>query len=338
LHALLLTLCCLVPLTAGAAALPVDSPMVVRDLCQRIPTGPGPEDMALLPGSPVRILVSSHDRRHFEKTGNIYLFTPADRGMAILPRHGGPTGLEFRPHGIDVSEREGKTLLYVINHDDLEPNSDTHSILIYEVRSDGLYFQQRLQNELLTSPDDLSVAPDGDLYVSNDRKDGRSVMELALHRSKANVAVYHQGRWKIAADRLEYPNGVLAEKDRVLVSLTFGDAFLAFPRLADGTLGKPEHITDKINLDNIMPGPSPGTYLVSSHSSFMDFMRHKDASEHHSGNIVYEVNTGTLKATPFFADDGSLISAVSTALIAGNVLYLSQDFDGFLVGCPLRAP
>jgi hypothetical protein len=330
-------LCLCLPAWADAA-LPASRFMVEREHCTRIPTGPGPEDMAVLPGLPVRILISSHDRRHFEKTGAIYLFTPADHGMRPLPRSGEPAGLALRPHGMDLRLQDGVQLLYVINHDSSEPNSNSHSILIYEVRSDGLYFRQRLHSELLTSPDDLSLAPDGDLYVTNDRKDGESVLELALRRAKANVVVYRNGTWQIAADKLVYPNGVLAEKDRVLVSLTFGDALLAFPRKPDGTLGTPEKIIGKPNLDNLMPGTEPDTVLVSSHTSLVDFMRHKNNSKNRSGNVVYQVNVKTHEATPVFTDDGSLISAVSTALVAGNMLYLSQEFDDFLVGCPVREP
>jgi len=181
------------------------------------------------------------------------------------------------------------------------------------------------------------VTGNGDLYVTNDRKDGESVMELALRRSRANVVLYQPGKgWRIVADHLTYPNGVKAEDSRVLVSLTFGDALLLFPRRPDGSLGEAQTIASKPNLDNIMPGPDPDSYLVSSHLSFVDFMRHKNDSSHPSANIVYRFTVGTRQAEPFFVDDGRLISAVSTALIADHVLYLSQDFDAFIVACPLK--
>lgn len=293
--------------------------------------------MALLPGAPTRLIISSHDRRHFASTGNLYLYTPGQADMSALRRLEEPAGLELRPHGIDVSVQQGRTLLYVINHDDHEPNSNRHSILIYQWQPDGLHFRQRLQDPLLTSPDDLSIARNGDIYVTNDRKDGESVMELALRRSRANVVLYQTGKgWRMVADHLTYPNGVIAEDSRVLVSLTFGDALLLFPRHPDGSLGEAQTIAREPNLDNIMPGPDPDSYLVSSHLSFVDFMRHKNDSRHHSASIVYRITIGTHQAEPFFADDGSLISAVSTALTADHVLYLSQDFDAFIVACPLR--
>jgi len=333
-----LLLAVLLPLASHASSLPSGSPLLLKPQCSRIATGPGPEDMAVLPGEPARLLISSHDRRHFESTGNLYLYNTATQDMHILPRFDEPAGLQLRPHGIDlVQDAQGHNLLYVINHDDHQPNSNLHSILIYELRADGLHLRQRLQDPVLTSPDDVSVAGNGDVYVTNDRKDGESVMELALHRSRANVALYQPGKgWSIAADHLEYPNGVKAENDRVLVSLTFGSALLLYPRHADGSLGPAEQIAGKPNLDNIMPGLGPDNYLISSHLSFVDFMRHKDSSTHHSGNIVYQFNVKTRQAEPFFVDDGSLISAVSTALIADKALYLSQDFDAFIVRCPLK--
>lgn len=304
--------------------------------CQRIATGPGPEDMVLLPGTPARLLLSSHDRRHFDSSGNIYLYDTASGAMRPLPRLDEPAGLPFRPHGITVVERGGQTLLYVVSHDEAQPNGTHHSILVYALRDDGLHWQQRLQDPLLSSPDSVSVTPDGSVYVSNNRKDGSSVMELALHRSRANVVLYQPGHgWRIVADGLEYPNGLLAEPNRVLLSLTFGGEFLLYPRQPDGSLGKPHTVAERPNLDNISPAPDADSYLVSSHNSFVDFMRHKNSSASHSGNTIYEFNVRNDQATQIWSDDGSLISAVSTALVADRKLYLSQDFDAFIVSCPL---
>lgn len=332
---LLLCLCgaLLLPLWAQAQ----DTPQPDSSQCRRIATGPGPEDMAHLPGASTHLLISSHDRRRFESTGAIYLYAEENNTMRPLPRLGEPAGLELRPHGIDISTREGKTLLYVVNHD-REPNSNNHSILVYEVHPDALQFVQQLRDPLLSSPNDISVAPDGDLYVSNDRKDGSSTLELVLRRAKANVVQYHGGHWRIVADHLLFPNGVLAEKDRVLVSLTFGSAFLLYPRNSDGSLGSAQKIAEIANLDNIMPGPSPDTYLVSSHLSLMRFMRHKGDSRYHSPSTVYEVNVKTHQTKPYFVSDGSPISAITTALLTRDALYLSQGFDAFILRCPLKQP
>ena len=96
--------------------------------CRPVQTGPGPHSLIQVNGSSVRLLVSSHDRRNFEKTGDIYDYQPSTGTMRPLPRTGEPRELSFRPHHIDIHQEDAETLLYVINHDDNKPNSRHHSI------------------------------------------------------------------------------------------------------------------------------------------------------------------------------------------------------------------
>ena len=67
--------------------------------------------------------------------------------------------------------------------DDDTPNGRRHSILVYAVEADGLRFRRQLSDPLLSSPNHLAIAPDGDIYVSNDRRDGSSVLELAADKA-----------------------------------------------------------------------------------------------------------------------------------------------------------
>lgn len=336
-------LCCLatcacLPLTASHAGdlMPAADARVDSAACQRLPTAPGPHSLMLVPGSK-RLLISSHDRRQFEKPGEIDDYDLATGKLRKLPRTGEPTDLVLRPHGFDLASRNGELLLYLISHDEDTPNGKAHSILVYAVEADRLVFRQRLRDPLLSSPNHLSVAPDGDLYVSNDRRDGSSVMELALRSSKANVVHYREGRgWAIVADKLSFPNGVKADASRVLVPLSFGNALVSYARRSDGTLGPRRDIVKLPALDGLNPGPDPDSWLVVSHGPLLDFLRHKSDSRHPSSAILYLINAGTGKYSPFFADDGRRISAMSNAIIAGNALYIGQSFDSFLLRCPLK--
>jgi hypothetical protein len=304
--------------------------------CQRLPTAPGPHSLLLVPGSK-RLLISSHDRRQFEKPGEIDDYDITTGKLRRLPRSGEPADLVLRPHGFDLASRNGELLLYLISHDEDTPNGKAHSILVYAVEADRLVFRQRLRDPLLSSPNHISVAPDGDLYVSNDRRDGSSVMELALRSSKANIVHYREGRgWEIVADKLSFPNGVKADASRLLVPLSFGNALLSYPRRSDGSLGPRRDIVKLPALDGLNPGPDPDSWLVVSHGPLLDFLRHKSDAKHPSSAILYLINASTGKYSPFFADDGRRISAMSNAIIAGNALYIGQSFDSFLLRCPLK--
>lgn len=304
--------------------------------CRPIPTAAGPHSLLPLPGS-TRLLISTHDRRNFERPGELQVYDTASRTLARLPRRGEPPGLVLRPHHMDLATRGKETLLYVINHDEDSPNSRRHSVLVYAVEPDRLVFRRRYTDPLLSSPNHISVAPDGDLYVTNDRRDGKSILELVLREKKANVVQYREGRgWRVVADGLGFPNGVKAEAERLLVVMTFGNAMLTWPRLADGTLGTREQVVALPALDGLNPGPDPGSWLTVSHGPLLDFLRHRSASSHPSGATIFLVTPDTRQFQPFFSDDGHRISAMSNAVLAGGALYIGQSFDSFILRCPLK--
>ncbi|MDI1300918.1 MAG: hypothetical protein PSX71_03340 [bacterium] len=330
----------LAPVVQAGNPLPPPDARLDNAACKAVPTAPGPHSLLALSGSS-RLLVSSHDRRHFERAGTIEDYDTATRLLRQLPRTGEPADLVLRPHHMDSLTKNGETLLYVINHDDDNPNGTRHSILIYKVEPDRLVWRQRLRDPLLSSPNHISIAPDGDVYVSNDRRDGSSVMELALRMSRANIVLYREDRpegqrWRIVADGLSFPNGVKADARQVLVAMTFGNALLTFPRNRDGSLGAARTVIHLPALDGINPGPDAGTYLVVSHGPLLDFLRHQNDSRKRSSGILYLVNAVTGKASAFFSDDGSRISAMSNAVFSQNALYIGQSFDSFLLRCPLQ--
>ncbi|MCD6059869.1 MAG: arylesterase [Moraxellaceae bacterium] len=330
----LLFLCLLLP--AAGMALPASDVRLDTDACTRISTGPGPHSLLPLPGSE-RLLISSHDRRAFAKPGALLEYDVRRSLLRTLPRRGEPQDLVLRPHHMDVSTQDGEKRLYVINHDEDSPNSDRHSILVYRIEPDQLVFRKRLADKLLSSPNHLSVAPDGDIYVSNDRRDGKSVMELVMRRKHANLVHYREGKgWQVVVDGLSFPNGVKAEDERVFAVMTFGNALLSWPRYEDGRLGPRQSVVTLPALDGLNPGPDPNTWLTVSHGPLLDFLRHKRSSDHRSPATVFLVNVDTKSFTPFFADDGRRISAMSNAVLLGQALYIGQSFDAFILRCPLK--
>lgn len=320
-----------------AAALTVSD----KTACQRITTAAGPYSLLMLPGSS-RLLITTHDRRHFENAGEIQEYDTDSKQLRTLPRRGEPADLQFRPHHLDVQQKNGETLLWIINHDADSPNSRGHSLLVYALQADTnnadiLVFRRRLRDALLSSPNHVSVAPDGDVYVSNDRRKGDSWLELALRQSRANVVHWREGgKWEIVADELAFPNGVKAENTRVLVALSFGNALLVYPRHADGKLGSARKAFSLPALDGITPGPENGSYLLASHGPLLDFLRHQHDSRHLASGIIYALNPDTGSQQVLFNDDGQRISALTSAVIVDSSLYIGQAFDNFMLRCPMN--
>lgn len=324
LSACFLSLCALPELASATTG---------KSQCRRIPTGPGPHSLIAIPDD-TRLLISSHDRRQFDQRGDIYEHDPSTGTMKKVPRRKEPATLTLRPHNMAIRRSGHDALLYVINHDDSNPNSSLHSVIIYSITADGLEFRQQLRHPLLSSPNHISLSPDGDIYVSNDRRNGSSTMELVLRQKKATIVHHRHGQgWRIVAEGLSFPNGVHAEQEKVLISKTFGNAVLEYPRRSDGSLGTPRTVISLPLLDGIFPSRSAGSYYTISHGSLLDFLQHKRKSSHPSSSSVHAVSLATGKSRVIFSDDGRLISGISAALETADAIYFGQSFEPFLLRC-----
>ncbi len=155
--------------------------------CWKLASVIGPEDLVADPVHHGWLLVSSQDRRTKPKPPGAIWWVPVDpakraRALALLGRD----KCSFHPHGIDVvKDRQGRWLLYVINHHDASDRSPRRgcfpaatldgagsgpvtSIEVFEVEARRLRFLQRLADPaVLTHANDLVALPDGDLWVTD---------------------------------------------------------------------------------------------------------------------------------------------------------------------------
>lgn len=252
-----------------------------------------------------------------------------------MQRIGDPdTIVAFKPHGMDIRRDGRRTLLYVIIHDPYAHQERLeNAIIIYEVRQNDLRFVEMLEGAgLLWSPNDLSVLPSGNFYVTNDL---HGSMDLYT-RSKSSEVVYYDHdirQWKVVADDIAFANGILAESDRVYVTAMFDDQILVFPREANGDLGTSEQVVHIKGADNLT---KYGDYmLTTAHYDDMAFLNHKDSPDNYAPSVVFRIRPEIYAMDTIFVDDGQMISAASTAMIYRDKLYISQVFDPYLVVCDI---
>lgn len=304
--------------------------------CQLVNTGPGPDKLIAQATPTPRLLISSHDRRHFSRTGDIYAYTPSTESMQVLPRVGEPEGFRFRPHGMALERREARWFLYVISHDrDLV--SDQHSLMVYEVLDDHLRFHEQLLSPLLSAPNDVAIAPDGTVYVTNERADGASIIEWLFLQRKATVVMYRPGQgWRIAADQFAIANGITLHGDYVWVTQTLGEGLVRFYRGKTGQLSERTAVTRLSLLDGLSVA-SNGDLLSSAYPSLIGLGLHWQRPASHSPTKIYAINPMTQHSRVIFTDSGEHISAISSVQSLGDRLYAGQLFDPYLLSCPLPA-
>ncbi len=302
----------------------------------RIQTGVGPEDMVLdtLTLPLTRLLVSCNDHRLREKaplgdiyTVNLHEVKPVGR---ILPRRNEPDSLSFHPHGIDLVRQNGKVYLYVVSHDDIK---DKHFVLKYEVHASHLDFVATYEHPFMTSPNTVVAFRGGGFYVSNDMKK-RGGQLAAFLRLKTGSVIYcdEQDGWATVAPKLSYANGLfITEKERYLyVSTTRQNQLFKYTVLEDRNLINKERVVKVIGGDNIRVG-NDNELLIPTHPKVFKFVGHYDDSTKLSPTIVYSVNRTDNKKEVIYANDGSQISAASTALYYKGYYYISQVFQPFIL-------
>lgn len=310
-------------------------PKTAQDVdCHKVKIAAGPEDFVLDQwyGAP-RLLVSSHDRRHPETSGGIYYFDINTENTGEFIRTGDPESIAaFKPHGMDIRHDGDKTLLYVILHDPYaHMKRDENAVVVYEVYDDALLFSALLEDHKhFWSPNDLSVMPSGEIYLTNDM---HGDLDMYLRRKASEIVYYNpeSNKWSVVAEDIAFANGILAEPDKVFVTATFDNQVMVFPRHADGTLGAKETLVRVKGPDNIM---RYGKYLLTTaHFDDLAFLRHQKNPEEISPSIVFRIRPDVYTINPVYVNKGEMISAASTAMIYDDKLYISQVFDPYIVVC-----
>ena len=308
-------------------------PMTIEDIaCHKVRVAPGPEDFVLDTWHKApRLLVSSHDRRNPETSGDIFWLDIDTEASGKMPRTGDPEAIAaFKPHGMDIRHSGSRTLLYVILHDPYAHSKRSeNAIAIYEVGQNTLQFERLLEDaDHLWSPNDLSVLPSGDIYVTNDVHGN---LDLYLRASASEIAYYDNaaGTWKMVADDIAFANGILAKPDKVYVTAMFDEKLLAFPREKDGSLGIPETVVSFKGGDNLMPYKN--YLLTTAHYDDLAFLGHMKDSGKPAPSIVFMVRPEINTKHTVYVDTGEMISAASTAMIFKDKLYISQVFEPYIV-------
>lgn len=322
----------LIILGASCASIPKNT----HNTSERIAVGPGPEDLLLdtISCKHARLLVSCTDRRSEDAApkGNIYAID-LDKDSLIsypLTRTNEPDTLVFHPHGFDLVRQGGKVYLFVVSHDN---KRDKHYVYKYEVRENSLQFVAAYQDILMNSPNTVVALKNGGFYTSIDQ--GKRGNRLALFlRAKTGSIVFcdEQGGWARVADKLAYPNGLyIGDKERYLYASTTRQHLLfKYSIKLDGNLINREKVTKLVGGDNIRLGQNK-ELLIPAHPRVFKFVGHSKDSTNTSPSIVYSVNINEGLKEVAYANDGSQISAASTAVSYKDYLYVSQVYQPYVL-------
>ena len=318
---------------------------------KKIYTGPGTEDIALdtSRGYP-RLIVSCDERRDTIpvvsgsfyainlETGEALPFTFDQDPSTLYPND---TNLaDWHPHGIALARIDGTDYLYSVTHRGKKKRDfRSNEILRFRIGADTLFYDTTFTDGELRAPNDIFVLSDGSFYVSNILKNSSTWQFIrgAFGARTGNIVYYNpeSGIWDVAIPRQAYPNGIYVDEEARSLYMVHGACkeVNRYSIAAPGMI-EPESKTtspQKITMGDNLTRDSEGYLWTTSHPCLFRFLKHSKKRRKHSPSLAYRIDPNTLEAELVFQDNGSTISAASTALWYGGKLYLSQVFEDFVL-------
>jgi arylesterase / paraoxonase len=322
---------CLLPLLSFCGT---TLPVVAKRSCEKVQVGPGTEDFVLdlVSGYP-RLIVSSHDRRNWESTGELYEVKLSDRTVTKMNRLGEPAGLQFRPQEVDIIKtNKGEVMLYAVIHDK-ERNGGYHAIVKYKVDKLNLVFQEIIEDPMITSPNGLLLFPDGTFYVANDREDRGSTMTFMFGLKRGTVFYYGPDKkyHNALAEKVAYANSMVSHNSRIYLSATMGNRIYSFQKDENGNLVDQKIFAEIKSPDNLM---IDGEYLYTqSHLSSYKILKHLKSVENQAPSVALRIHLETGKVEYIYTDDGNYFGAASVSAKHKGKIYFGQIADASVLEC-----
>lgn len=337
---------------------------IFRDLVERRP-GPcqvvegvfGPEDIEFDPDTGWAY-VSSQDRAVAAAgdpvPGAIQRYRPGapETLVNLTP----DASIDFRPHGLSlIRDPGGQRRLFVVNHpggnlfdrrDDWPDGQPRHTIEIFDIADDRLRRVASHRDPLIRTPNDIAAVDLERYYFTNDHgsADGwLRKLEDVLRRPWADVIHFDGRQHLVAAEGLNYANGIALSRDRtrLFVAETTNRRIREYDRdTTHGTLTERRTIRVGFGVDNLSIDPEDQSLWLAGHLNLLAFLGHARDRQQPSPSVVAQRSPGHETETEIrFMNDGTLLSGASVAVRAGDYLLIGSVFEKHLLECrldPLR--
>ncbi|MCE9598929.1 MAG: hypothetical protein K8S54_13265 [Spirochaetia bacterium] len=325
---------CVITVAISLSSCGSSLPTVKPRTCDKIEVGPGTEDMVLdtISGSGPRLIISSHDRRNWATTGDVYELNLETQKVSKMTRVGEPAGLEFRPQDLDIVKTEsGKILLYVGIHDN-QLEGAYHAVLVYSVDRSNLVFQQIIEDPILTSPNGIRAFPDETFYVAIDREDRSSKATLLFNLKKGSIYFYGKDKkFHLASpEKISYANSIDVDGERLFLSASGESKIYSFKREADGNLTD-KQVFAAVKADNVWI--NDGYIYTQTHPSTFKIFRHLKSKDNLAPSVVSRIGLKDKTQQYIYVDDGSFFGAASSAFKYKSKIYMGQIADSDILKC-----
>lgn len=239
----------------------------------------------------------------------------------------------FYPHGATSRSVDDRTLVYITGHAGADGSRE--AVEVFELFDEGantqLVWKACIPTENEIQANDIAVAPDGEIVVSNYQPDGsiwNTLKSFFLGSITGDVMAWSpDDGWRHLEDtESQMANGVTVSRDgkSVLYAETISGKVHRTPRF-----GKNGSISVEIggNPDNFT-WTDDDKLLIATHTGGIGFMACAFGRlPCRTSWEVWEIDPATLAVSKILEHDGTNVGAVATALRVDNRIYLSSVFD-----------
>ncbi len=244
-----------------------------------------------------------------------------------------PDSVAFYPHGLTATERDGRTLVYVVGHEGALGGREAVEIFEFsgEDSNTELLWRACIPTKDAVQANDVVVTEAGQVIVSNFQPNDsvwHAIRAALFGTQTGNIMVWTK---ELGWRELEGTDAAMASG----VAVTHDPDRLFYTEMMTGQLhrrplaGNEGAIAVDIggNPDNLT-WTRRGTLLVATHTGRSAlFLCTLGWAPCRSAWKVYEVDPDTLVTKLVLAHDGDQIGAVATALEVGKTLYLGSVYD-----------
>lgn len=252
------------------------------------------------------------------------------------------SGEGIYPHGIAVwIAPDGHRELYAIDH-----AGGKDSIRRYRVRDDGLELLRVYADPLIHAPNDLTVAGDGQCYVTNDhglRKPWARTIEEFTAMPVSNVIHINDDGNTVSYDKaltgVPYANGIAwhAQRAEMYVAAMTRRQVWRCSLDADGQLRRNAVFDTNLCVDNIEID-ADGALWIGGHPKVYQMLKHMQDARAHSASQVIRMDPATGDYETLFEDDGAIVSGSSVGARWRSQLLVGSVCEPFIIELQLAVP
>ncbi len=305
---------------------------VAPPVCRAVATGlKGPASLAV-DAAHNALFVAALNRQaappYSDKRDGIYLLK-LDNPTAAPVKLSGPPA-DFHPYAISLFRGDdgAETLLVVDRKANGRPFVETYD-LTFDSQTAKLAQHTAIQSGLLVSPHGLAAAAPDHFYLSNDRTmrggPGRFAEDY-LFWPHADVLAYNGEGFRIAAQRMAGPDGLLIKNGILYVALSNSREVQAFTQDMMGYLTP---------LGALSLPARPDGLSLDAHGNLIVAGETKPGSSQ-VFRVVLDGRGAPQSYQAIFSDDGKVLKGASAAVIAGGQLFIGASDDDKILACKMQ--